>query len=112
MFYLLHILATILLAVSVSFAQAPELKPPSCIRIISSTGTEAMIQFEPHGGTSFEAERYVSSKWRSYSTSVKTTGKKSSVIVPLSKSMMNIIRICAEENGVRVCSEEGVHAKR
>ena len=112
MSYLLHVLAYLLVAVSVSFAQVPELKAPSCIRVISSTATEATIQFEPHGGDSFEAERYYGSRWTKYKAAIITSGQQHSLTVPLSKNLMNIVRVCAITGKERVCSSEGVYAKR
>ena len=115
MYHLLHVVAYLLVAVSMSFAQAPELealKAPSCIRVISSTATEATIQFEPHGGESFEAERYYGGRWLSFKSNVRTSGTKNSVTVPLSKNLYNMVRICAESGTNRVCSSEGVYAKR
>lgn len=113
----------ILLCVSLAFAQEPVLIPetpaivdpvsaPSCIRILKSTDTEATIQFEPHGGELFEAERLSGSKWAKYSSAVRTSGKTHSMIVPLYKNNMNNIRICVEFDGKRLCSTEGVYAKR
>jgi hypothetical protein len=88
------------------------LMPPSCIRITESTGDSATIKFEPHGGTSFEAERYYNGKWRPYATRIRTTGTENTVIVPLSENLMNIVHVCAISGTTRVCSSEGVYAKR
>ena len=115
MYHLLHIFAYLLVAVSVSFAQVPEpeaLKAPSCIRVTSSTSTEATIQFEPHGGDSFEAERYYGSRWTKYKAAIITSGQQHSLTVPLSKNLMNIVRVCAISGKERFCSSEGVYAKR
>lgn len=97
---------------SILFAQELPIMPPSCLRILSATTTEAVLQFEPHGGERFEAERYVSGKWKPFSTSVKTSGKTHSVIVPLVRGNMNNIRMCAITDGIRICSNEGIYAKR
>lgn len=97
---------------SILFAQELTTLPPSCLRILSATTTEAVLQFEPHGGDRFEAERYVSGKWKTFSASVKTSGKTHSVIVPLAKANMNNIRVCAIADDLRLCSNEGVYAKR
>ena len=88
------------------------MKAPSCIRITSSTESEATIQFEPHGGDAFEAERYYNSRWTKYKASIITSGQQHSLTVPLSKSLMNIVRVCAISGTNRVCSSEGVYAKR
>lgn len=88
------------------------LKAPSCIRITSSTETEATIQFEPHGGESFEAERYYNSRWTKYKASIITSGQQHSLTVPLSKNLMNIVRVCAISGTERVCSSDGIYAKR
>lgn len=94
------------------FAQDASVLAPSCLRILSATATEAVLQFEPHGGERFEAERYVSGKWKPFSTAVKTAGKTHSVIVPLVIGNMNNIRMCAIADGIRTCSNEGIYAKR
>jgi hypothetical protein len=88
------------------------LKAPSCIRITSSTETEATIQFTPNGGEAFEAERYYNSRWVKYKASIITSGQQHSLTVPLSKNLMNIVRVCAVSGPDRVCSSEGVYAKR
>ncbi len=93
-------------------AEESGLMPPSCIRITESTADSVTIKFEPHGGMSFEAERYYNGKWKPYATRIRTTGAENTVIVPLSKNIMNNIRICAELGESRVCSSEGVYAKR
>lgn len=85
---------------------------PTCIRITESNAAHATIKFEPHGGERFEAERYYNGRWKPYATRIRTTGAENTVIVPLSKNLMNNIRICAETGTTRVCSEEGVYAKR
>lgn len=110
---MLHTALSVLLIMwgSVSFAQESVLAP-SCIRVIASTGTDATIKFEPHGGDSFEAERYYNSKWTKYKAAIVTSGQQHSVTVPLSKSLMNIVRVCAIAGTERVCSSEGVYAKR
>lgn len=93
-------------------AEESGLMPPSCIRITESTGDSATIKFEPHGGTSFEAERYDNGKWKPYATRIRTTGAENTVFVPLSKNLMNIVRVCAIAGTERACSSEGVYAKR
>jgi len=94
-----------------AFAQ-DAIEAPSCIRVIASTATEATIKFEPHGGESFEAERYYGSTWTAYKAKIVTTGEQHTVTVPLSKNLMNIVRVCATSGKTRVCSSEGIYAKR
>jgi len=101
----------LLLCGSAAFAQEA-LLAPSCIRVIASTDTDATIKFEPHGGESFEAERYYGGRWVSYRASIITSGEKHSLTVPLSKNLMNIVRVCAISGADRVCSSEGIYAKR
>lgn len=86
--------------------------PPSCIRVSSSNELSATIQFEPRGGSAFEAERYYNSRWVPYKAAIITTGEKHSLTVPLSRNLMNIVRVCAVEGKTRVCSSEGIYAKR
>lgn len=93
-------------------AYAEELQAPGCLRVVGSTATEATIKFEPRGGESFEAERYYNGKWTKYKAAIITSGQQHSVTVPLSKSLMNIVRVCAISGAERVCSSEGVYAKR
>lgn len=95
-----------------AFAQEAEVSAPTCVRILSATDTEAVLQFEPHGGERFEAERYVSGRWKPFSTAVRTSGKTHSVVVPLSRGNMNNIRMCALTGANRICGNEGVYAKR
>lgn len=106
-----YIVVLILVMAAPALAQEA-LKAPSCIRITSSTDTEATIQFEPHGGESFEAERYYNSRWTKYKASIITSGQQHSLTVPLSKNLMNIVRVCAISGTERVCSSEGIYAKR
>lgn len=101
----------LLLCGSAAFAQEA-LVAPSCIRVIASTDTDATIKFEPHGGESFEAERYYGNRWIPYKAAIITTGEKHSLTVPLSKNLMNIVRVCAVEGKSRICSSDGVYAKR
>lgn len=96
---------------SVAFAQESVLAP-SCIRVIASTDTDATIKFEPHGGESFEAERYYGGRWTPYKAKIVTTGEQHTLTVPLSKNLMNIVRVCSISGTTRVCSSEGVYAKR
>lgn len=96
---------------SVAFAQEAVLAP-SCIRVSSSSETTATIQFEPHGGETFEAERYYRGRWTPYKAKIVTTGEQHTLTVPLSKNLMNIVRVCAVSGPDRVCSSEGVYAKR
>lgn len=110
MFHKVAILAVILFT-GTAFAQEA-IEAPSCIRIMSSTESEATIQFEPHGGEAFEAERYYNSRWTKYKASIITSWQQHSLTVPLSKSLMNIVRVCAISGTNRVCSSEGVYAKR
>lgn len=105
-------IAMIMVCVPAVTVAQESVKAPSCIRITESNADHATIQFEPHGGERFEAERYYNGRWKPYSTRIRTTGAENTVIVPLSKSLMNNIRICAEAGTTRVCSEEGVYAKR
>lgn len=106
-------LSVVLIFLCASLASAQEtVQAPSCIRVSSSTESTATIQFEPHGGTSFEAERYYGSRWVTYKAAIITTGEQHSLVVPLSKNLMNIVRICAVEGKTRVCSSEGIYAKR
>ncbi len=93
-------------------AEESGLMPPSCIRITESTADSVTIKFEPHGGMSFEAERYYNGKWSKYKASIITSGEQHSVVVPLSKNLMNIVRVCSISGTTRVCSSEGVYAKR
>lgn len=105
--------AVILILLSASFVNAQDaVLAPSCIRVSSSTETTATIQFEPHGGSAFEAERYYGGRWVSYRASIITSGEQHSLTVPLSRNLMNIVRVCAVEGKTRVCSSEGVYAKR
>lgn len=85
---------------------------PSCLRVIASTGTDATIKFEPHGGESFEAERYYGGRWTPYKAKIVTTGEKNTLVVPLSRNLMNIVRVCAITGAERMCPSEGVYAKR
>ena len=85
---------------------------PSCIRVSSSSENTATIQFEPHGGSVFEAERYYNGRWMPYRAAILTSGEKHSLTVPLSRSLMNIVRVCAVDGETRVCSREGIYAKR
>lgn len=94
-----------------AFAQEDVLAP-SCLRVIASTGTDATIKFEPHGGESFEAERYYGGRWVPYKANIITSGEQHSLTVPLSKNLMNIVRVCASSGKTRVCSSEGIYAKR
>lgn len=91
---------------------AEELQAPGCLRVVGSTASEATIKFEPRGGDSFEAERYYNGKWTKYKAAIITSGQQHSVTVPLSKNLMNIVRVCAVSGPDRVCSSEGVYAKR
>ena len=88
------------------------LQAPACLRIVTSTDAEATIRFEPKGGESFEAERYYNGKWSKYKASIITSGEQHSVLVPLSKNLMNIVRVCAIRGSERACPSEGVYAKR
>lgn len=110
MFHKVAILAVILFT-GTAFAQEA-IEAPSCIRIMSSTESEATIKFEPHGGESFEAERYYGGRWVSYRASIITSGEQHSLTVPLSRNLMNIVRVCAISGAERICSSEGVYAKR
>lgn len=110
MFHKVAILAVILLT-GTAFAQEAMLAP-SCIRVLSSTAESATIQFEPHGGEAFEAERYYGGRWVPYKANIITSGEQHSLTVPLSKNLMNIVRVCAISGSDRVCSSEGVYAKR
>lgn len=101
----------LLLLACEAFAQET-MKAPSCIRVTSSTANEATIQFEPHGGEAFEAERYYNGRWTKYKASIITSGQQHSLTVPLSNNLMNIVRVCAISGPDRVCSSEGVYAKR
>ncbi len=112
MFFYANLLIWIVVFCVSAFAQEEEMKAPSCIRITSSTASDATIQFEPHGGETFEAERYYNSKWSKYKAAIVTTGLQHSLTVPLSKNNMNQVRVCAVSGTVRVCSSEGVYAKR
>lgn len=85
---------------------------PSCIRVSSSSENAATIQFEPHGGERFEAERYYGGRWVPYKANIITSGEQHSLTVPLSKNLMNIVRVCASSVKTRVCSNEGIYAKR
>lgn len=100
------------LLVAVPALAQETIKAPSCIRVSSSTETEATIQFTPNGGDAFEAERYYNSRWTKYKASIITSGQQHSLTVPLSKNLMNIVRVCAISGSDRVCSSEGVYAKR
>lgn len=102
----------VLILMSVSAFAQETIKAPSCIRVSSSTETEATIQFTPNGGEAFEAERYYNSRWTKYKASIITSGQQHSLTVPLSKSLMNIVRVCAISGDQRVCSSEGIYAKR
>lgn len=93
-------------------ALAEELQAPGCLRVVGSTATEATIKFEPRGGDSFEAERYYNGKWTKYKAAIITSGQQHSVTVPLSKNLMNIVRVCAIAGTERACSSEGIYAKR
>lgn len=110
MFHKVAILAVILLT-GTAFAQEAMLAP-SCIRVLSSTAESATIQFEPHGGEAFEAERYYNGRWTKYKAAIITSGQKHSLTVPLSKGLMNMVRVCAVSGQERLCSSEGVYAKR
>lgn len=108
-----RLIAVFLISLCASLVGAQEtLLAPSCIRVSSSTDSTATIQFEPHGGSSFEAERYYGNRWIPYKAAIITTGEKHSLTVPLSKNLMNIVRVCAVEGKSRICSSEGVYAKR
>lgn len=96
---------------SIAFAQEAVFAP-TCIRVSSSSENTATIQFEPHGGSAFEAERYYGGRWVSYRASIITSGEQHSLTVPLSRNLMNIVRVCAISGADRVCSSEGVYAKR
>lgn len=96
---------------SVAFAQEAVLAP-SCIRVSSSSETTATIKFEPHGGETFEAERYYGGRWVLYKANIITSGEQHSLTVPLSKNLMNIVRVCSISRTTRACSSEGVYAKR
>lgn len=110
---MLHTVLTVLILFSASLVCAQEvLQSPSCIRISASTLTDATIQFEPHGGDSFEAERYYGGRWIAYKAAIITSGQQHSLTVPLSRNLMNIVRVCAISGTSRICSREGVHAKR
>lgn len=111
---MLHrLIAVILISLIASLAGAQEtVLAPSCIRVSSSTETTATIQFEPHGGSAFEAERYYGGRWIPYKAAIITSGEMHSLTVPLSKNLMNIVRVCAVEGASRVCSSEGIYAKR
>ena len=108
---LLLILSMVLTGIGAAFAQEP-MTAPSCIRIVASSHESATIKFEPHGGDSFEAERYYGGRWVDYKGKIITSGEQHSLTVPLSKNMMNIVRVCAISGSQRVCASEGVHAKR
>lgn len=110
MFHKVAMLAAVLIT-GTAFAQEA-IEAPSCIRIMSSTETEATIQFEPHGGEAFEAERYYNGRWTKYKAAIITSGQKHSLTVPLSKNLMNIVRVCSISGKTRVCSNEGIYAKR
>ena len=105
------VLALVLCALP-ALAQDVEFTAPTCLRILKATATEATLQFEAHGGETFEAERLVSSTWKPFVSAAKTTGKTFSLIVPLTRSSMNNIRICAKLGEQRLCGTEGVYAKR
>ncbi len=96
---------------AIAFALEP-ITAPTCLRISSSTPIEATIQFEPHGGEAFEAERYYNSRWVKYKAAIITSGQQHSLTVPLSRTLMNIVRVCAISEAGRICSSEGVYAKR
>lgn len=91
---------------------AEEAQAPQCLRVSSSTATEATVRFEPRGGESFEAERYYGGKWVKYKAAIITSGERHSVTVPLSKNLLNIVRVCAISGADRICASEGVYAKR
>ena len=111
---MLHRLSAVLLMLlSASLAGAQEtMLAPSCIRVSSSTDSTATIQFEPHGGDTFEAERYYGGRWVPYKANIITSGEQHSLTVPLSKNLMNIVRVCASSGKTRACSNEGIYAKR
>lgn len=111
---MLHrLIAVILISLIAPIVGAQEtLLAPSCIRVSSSTDSTATIQFEPHGGSAFEAERYYNNRWVPYKAAIITSGEKHSLTVPLSSNLMNIVRVCAVEGKTRVCSSEGIYAKR
>ena len=111
---MLHRVAILLgvLLISAPVLAQEAMLAPSCIRVSSSTAESATIQFEPHGGSAFEAERYYNSRWIPYKAAIITTGEKHSLTVPLSSNLMNIVRVCAVEGKTRVCSSEGIYAKR
>ncbi len=93
-------------------AFAEELQAPKCLRMVGSTASDATIKFEARGGDSFEAERYYGGRWTPYKAAIVTSGQQHSVTVPLSKNLMNIVRVCAIAGSARACSMEGVYAKR
>ena len=106
-------LSVLILLLCGSAALAQEaLVAPSCIRVVASTDTDATIKFEPHGGESFEAERYYGGRWTPYKAKIVTTGEKNTLVVPLSRNLMNIVRVCAITGAERMCPSEGVYAKR
>lgn len=109
---MLHRALVILFVLAVPVLAQEELSAPTCIRVIASTDTDATIKFEPHGGESFEAERYYGGRWTPYKAKIVTSGEQHSLTVPLSKNLMNIVRVCASYGKTRVCSNEGIYAKR
>ena len=112
MAYRAYSLAVLILCLSVSAFAEDVVTAPTCIRVSSASETEATIQFEPHGGEAFEAERYYGGRWRTYRASIVTTGQRHSLTVPLSPNLMNIVRVCTISGNERMCSSEGVYAKR
>ena len=109
---MLHRVLAILFMLVVPVCAQEELSAPTCIRVIASTDTDATIKFEPHGGESFEAERYYGGRWTPYKAKIVTTGEQHTLTVPLSKNLMNIVRVCSISGTTRACSSEGVYAKR
>lgn len=109
---MLHRALVILFMLVVPVCAQEELSAPTCLRVIASTGTDATIKFEPHGGESFEAERYYGGRWTPYKAKIVTTGEKNTLVVPLSRNLMNIVRVCAITGAERMCPSEGVYAKR
>ncbi len=112
MFYKAILFIAIMFTSLASALAQEAVKAPSCLRVTSSTDTDATIQFEPHGGETFEAERYYNGRWTKYKAAIVTTGAKHSLTVPLSNGLINIVRVCAITATDRACASEGVYAKR
>lgn len=107
-----HLALCLFMFLVAAVAYGQEVSAPTCIRISSATPTDATIQFEPHGGDIFEAERYYGGRWIPYRAAIVTSGQQHSLTVPLSSGMINIVRGCAVSGSVRQCASEGVYAKR